>query len=143
MAYRQIQGGLFEGIYFTSWGTQQPDPFQKNHRSTVRKGHLYLSAGPELILTGHSQSGVEIMVGDKLPDEAATIQVHWSGANEGDVLRLIVDGRAYEEKSVSETSEVTWTFASNQAKWCSVELRDPQKQMRAITNPIFFAGHSA
>lgn len=108
----------------------------------IRKGHSYLSTGPELLLTGRSQSGVEVMVGDKLPDEAATIQVRWSGANEGDVLRFIVDGRAQEEKTVGASGEASWNFAPNQAKWCTVELRNPQKQMLAITNPIFFAGHS-
>jgi hypothetical protein len=108
----------------------------------IRKGHSYLSTGPELLLTGRSQSGVEVMVGDKLPDEAATIQVRWSGANEGDVLRFIVDGRAQEEKTVGASGEALWNFAPNQAKWCTVELRNPQKQMLAITNPIFFAGHS-
>jgi hypothetical protein len=107
----------------------------------IRKGHSYLSAGPELILTGRTESGIMLMAGDKFPDGKAGIHVRWADAKEGDVLRFIVDGRAHEEKTIKASGAASWTFAPGQAKWCTVELRNAQKQMRAISNPIFFAGH--
>lgn len=107
----------------------------------VRQGHSYLSAGPQLILTGRTASGVDVMVGDQLPDETATLHVRWSDARAGDILRFNVDGRPYEEQTVGASGEASWTLAPGQARWCNVELRDPHKNMRAVTNPIFFAGH--
>lgn len=103
----------------------------------VRKGHSYLSAGPELRFTGRTESGIEGINGDTLPTSAATLTLHWSGAHEGDVLRFIVDGRVHEQKPIASAGEASWTLAAGQ-KWCNVEIRDSQQGMWAVTNPIFF-----
>jgi hypothetical protein len=103
----------------------------------IRQGHSYLSAGPQLILTGHSASGVEVMTGATLPNEAATIHVRWADAHDGDLLRFNVDGRPYAERSISASGETSWIIALGQAKWCNVELRDAQNGLAAVTNPIF------
>jgi hypothetical protein len=106
----------------------------------IRQGHSYLSAGPELILSGRSESGVEVMAGDLLPKEAAAIRVMWAGADGGDTLRFNVDGRTHAEQTADAAGEASWAFAPGQARWCNAELRDSQNRLRAVTNPIFFDG---
>jgi len=105
----------------------------------IRKGHSYLSAGPDLLLTAVSESGQTAMVGDSLPAEDATLHVKWSSAREGDLLRLIVDGRVREQMSIATEGEHYWTLSAGAAKWINVELRDAKNDMWAVTNPIFFA----
>lgn len=104
----------------------------------IRKGHSYVSAGPELLVTATTESGAAGMVGDQLPAETATLTVKWSGAHEGDVLRLIVNGAVRESLAVTESGEQVWTLAAGEAKWANVELRDFKDEMWAVTNPIFF-----
>jgi hypothetical protein len=108
----------------------------------IRQGHSYISAGPELILTGHTDSRLEVMAGDHLPATVATLHAHWSGAHAGDVLRLIGDGRPLDTIEASGGDNTTWTLESGQVRWCNLELRDSNGDMWALTNPIFF-GDSA
>lgn len=101
----------------------------------VRKGHSYVSAGPELLLTAESASGAKGMAGDLLPIGTAVVQVAWDDAHEGDVLRLIVDGEVREQTSVGVSGEKSWSL---NADWCTVEMRDGNNDMWAVSNPIFF-----
>ena len=105
--------------------------------AAIRKGHSYVSAGPELILTAATESGKAAMMGDLLPAEDVTLKVTWKAAHEGDVLRLIVDGEVREELPVEQIGEQTWSFEVGQLKWANVELRDAKGNMWAVTNPIF------
>ena len=104
----------------------------------VGKGHSYVSAEPELLLTATSASGKEAMCGDKLPNEASTIKVTWNDAHIEDILRFIVDGKVHEQVDVGVSGERQWTLEANQAAWCTVELRDANNDMWAVSNPIFF-----
>ncbi len=101
----------------------------------VRKGHSYVSAGPELLLTAESTSGDKGMAGDRLPAGSATVRVAWNDAHEGDVLRLIVDGEVREQTPVGVSGEKSWSL---DADWCTVELRDGNNEMWAVSNPIYF-----
>jgi hypothetical protein len=105
--------------------------------SAVRRGHSYLTAGPELIFTGRTESGAHAINGDVLPDEPVTLAVAWSGAHPGDVLRLIVDGRVHDQRPAGETGDAAWPLARGSARWCTVELRDEGGRMWAVANPIF------
>jgi len=106
--------------------------------AAIRKGHSYISAGPELHLNAMTESGQTAMMGDKLPDEAATVTATWKDAHEGDVLRFVVDGKVQEQFPVGEAGEQAWQFEAGQAKWCNIELRDSKNDMWALTNPIFW-----
>jgi hypothetical protein len=104
----------------------------------IKAGHSYVSAGPELILTAQTAAGQEGMIGDTLLAEATTVTVRWNRGHEGDGLRLVVDGKVYREKIVAAAGETQWQLAAGQARWCNVELRDPEDGLWAVTNPIFF-----
>ena len=103
----------------------------------ISRGHLYISAGPEVLLTAETVSGHSAMVGDAIPDSAMMLKVVWQNASEDDTLRLIVDGKVKEQISVGSSGEHTWSFASGELKWINVELRDANNDMRVVTNPIF------
>ncbi len=106
--------------------------------AAIRAGHSYVSAGPQLLLSAETASGKTAMVGDQLPDEATTLRVAWNEAHDGDILRLIVDGKVTEETTVGTTGEKTWQRSAGQMAWANVELRDADGDMWAVTNPIFF-----
>jgi hypothetical protein len=105
--------------------------------SAVRKGHSYLSAGPELLLTAETTSGKSAMVGDVLPAEDVTLRVKFDKAHTGDQLRLIVDGKVHATQSVSESGEYTWDLPAGSGHWVTAELRDPANKVWAIANPIY------
>jgi hypothetical protein len=106
--------------------------------AAIRKGHSYISAGPELLLNARSESGVEGMMGDALPTGAATISARWNRVPESAALRLIVDGEVHSEQPVSGSGEAGWDLSAGERKWCSLELRDAKHVPWALTNPIFF-----
>ena len=106
--------------------------------AAVRKGHSYVSAGPELLLTAETASGQTAMSGDLLPAEAVTLKAVWKNAHPGDVLRLIVEGQVKEELPADSAGEKSWSFAAGEAKWATVELRDAKNDLWAVANPIFF-----
>ena len=103
----------------------------------IKQGHSYLSAGPELLVTARSASGIEAMVGDVLPIEDITISVKVNKADAGDVLRLIVDGSVRTIELITESGEFTWDLPTGTGHWFTVELRDAANDMWAVANPIF------
>lgn len=105
----------------------------------VKAGHSYITAGPELLLNVTTVSGISGMVGDTVPAEDAVVSIDWDGAHAGDYVRLFVNGRAYHDKLVTETGRIEWTLPAGHARWCTVELRDGDDGLWAVTNPIFFA----
>lgn len=110
---------------------------EKGILEAVRKGHSYISAGPELLLEAKTASGEIYMMGDVLPDEQVEITARWNNAHAGDTLRFNMDGKVYETREAGETGSATWTLEAGQAKWCNLELRDGENTPWAITNPIF------
>lgn len=106
--------------------------------TAVRKGHSYVSGGPELLFTAQTASGQSGMVGDLLPAEDVTVNVVWNKAHEGDILRLILDGKVYEQAIVGENGDKSWSFKAGDLNWVTLELRDAKYDLWAVANPIFF-----
>jgi len=105
--------------------------------AALRKGHSYISAGPQLLLNGVSAAGQQAMMGDTLPDEGAEITASWDGAHEGDSVRFVVNGRIHETQPAAQTGQAVWPLKAGEAAWCTVELRDHDGGLWAVTNPIF------
>lgn len=99
-------------------------------------GHLYLSAGPELLLQARDAAGATWMSGDTvtLP---ATFTASWARCPAGAQLRLIANGRLWEQRLVGEQGAYRWPMTPEQAAWVVLELRDSAGDMLAVTNPIF------
>ncbi|MCD6289614.1 MAG: PHP domain-containing protein [Anaerolineae bacterium] len=107
----------------------------------ISRGHLYVSSGPHLELTGTAESGEHAMMGDTLPGGPAHIQATWEECPRGAQARLIMDGQIAEEWRTGDHGTREWTIAPGQAHWCLMEIRDPQGRMLALTNPIFLGNH--
>lgn len=106
----------------------------------VRQGHAYISDGPALDLTARCESVAGAMMGDTLPNEAAEILLTWRNCKPDDQIRVIVNGEAISRQAAGESGEMRWQLSPEQARWCTVEVRDAAGILRAITNPIFFTG---
>lgn len=104
----------------------------------IKAGRSYISAEPELNVTARSESGVEAMLGDVLPDEPVSVKAIWKDAPEGCLIRLIIDGMPYAEAPIATNGELVWNITRIGKKWCTVELRQPREGLWAVTNPIFF-----
>jgi hypothetical protein len=87
----------------------------------VREGHLYLSAGPEVELRATAAAGQRAMMGDTLPAGDCTVSVRWKGCQEGDIVRLIVDGQLREQLPAVPDGEGLWSLSG--LRWCLVEVR--------------------
>ncbi len=103
----------------------------------IRKGHSYLSAGPELLLTAESDSGGRAMCGDQISGQTINVNVAWQQAHPGDVVRLIVDGKTQDEAPIGTSGEMQWSRAAGDIRWFTVEMRDANGEMWAVSNPIY------
>jgi hypothetical protein len=100
----------------------------------IRRGHLYISGGPALDFSATGAGGQTAMMGDRLPAGNATFTAKWSGTAEGETVRIISDGRVVHERAASTAGEYAWAA---DGKWYTVEIRDENGYLRALTNPIF------
>jgi hypothetical protein len=105
--------------------------------NAVRRGHHYMSSGPQVEFTGMAESGQTAMMGDALPGESGELAARWSACRPGDRVRLIGDGQVCEELEAGAAGEKTWPLAGN--RWYLIEVRDEAGNMRALTNPIFLS----
>ena len=104
----------------------------------VRQGRSCISAGPELLLTATTAPSQTVMMGDFLPAEAVTLKAAWYNAHEGDMLRLIVDGQVKEQFAAGVEGQTMWSLEEGQLTWATVELREVNNDLWAVTNPIYF-----
>jgi hypothetical protein len=107
----------------------------------IRRGHLYLSAGPKITFVARPEEGSRALIpmGDALPaGAAAEIVVGWEGCPSGAWLRLVANGQPLAEWEAEGDGSRTWPIALRHARWCLVEVRDAGGRMIALTNPIFW-----
>jgi hypothetical protein len=107
----------------------------------IRRGHLYLSAGPKVTFDARTAEGSRAFMGDALPaGAAAEIVAGWEGCPSGAWLCLVADGHPLAEWEAEAGGSRAWPIAPGQAHWCLVEVRDARGRMVALTNPIFWDG---
>ncbi len=108
----------------------------------VRAGHLYLSAGPTLVMEA-TAGGVRVRMGDCLKTSAhhpVKLNVRWDTCPANAQLEWIVDGEARDCFSAQPDGTHTWELKDDNAHWSLVTLRDMQGKMLALTNPIYLDG---
>jgi hypothetical protein len=104
--------------------------------SAIKQGRLYLSSGPKLELLARNQNLEHVMMGEVIPGGNMTLSFYWQDCSESDVLVLIINGGVFEERPLRKRGMLEWTLPHH-TRWCVVEVRDKQGEMRAVTNPIF------
>ena len=102
--------------------------------AAIKRGHLYLSSGPQLDVNGRSASGETAMVGDTLAVDSITVR--WSACSTDMTIRLIINGEVHEVLPTHAQGEHHWQLPDDW-QWVVIEVRDGQGYMRAVTNPIY------
>ncbi len=104
----------------------------------IRRGHLYLSSGPTINVTATNRNGATAMMGDKLRADEITLEVKYDRLQEGYRLNLIGDGTLVDTHPIPKPGDHKWTFgAGAMSRWYTVEIRDENNELHAMTNPIF------
>lgn len=108
----------------------------------VKQGHLYISAAPRLDFHAEDDGGATAMMGDLISGQSVSVKLDWDGCRLGERLRLIVDGRVFDETGIAEQGQRDWTLTANSARWCLAEIRAISGDLSAVTNPIFLGSAS-
>ncbi|MEJ5310582.1 MAG: CehA/McbA family metallohydrolase [Anaerolineae bacterium] len=108
----------------------------------VLAGRLYLSSGPQLTFQAQSDDGVTWMLGDTVT-RPATFAVHWRDCPPDAAVRVIVNGRPLHTLPAGVEGVHTWSLTPDEADWVTVEIRDRNSVMLAVTNPIFLSYRSS
>jgi len=105
--------------------------------AAIRKGHMYLSSGPQLEFTAGSAR-----MGDTLATASADLFIACDKAERSDQLRLIARGKVHAEFPVTTSGKEQHAvhIQAEQSNWFVVELRAPNGELRAVTNPIYLSG---
>lgn len=106
--------------------------------AAIRRGHLYLSSGPHLSFTATGSSGHTAMMGDVVDDVSLELSVRWDDCQADHNVRLVCNGDVLETLLADGSGEKTWPVKPDGVpSWYIVEIRTPDDQLHAITNPIF------
>lgn len=103
----------------------------------LTEGHLYLSSGPCLSVTGRNEQGDEVMMGDVLSGVQAILSIEWRDCPLDAVLRLIADGIPILEEHIQEGGHMEQSMAIDQTDWIAVEIREREGGLLALANPIY------
>ena len=106
----------------------------------IRAGHLYISAGPKLMLEAEA-GDQRAMLGDVLKvtgDTPVKVTFQCQDNPPGAQLDLIVDGVSQAHLPGLAGQTHTIELKGGQAHWCLLTLRDAGGEMLALTNPIYF-----
>jgi len=106
----------------------------------VRRGRLVLSSGPTLTLSAQA-AGQKLMPGDSCRTQAGDtihLSAEWGSCPSGSHLELVVDGEKRE--AIANGRTASWDLPGGRTGWALLALRDPDGEMLALTNPIYFDG---
>lgn len=100
-------------------------------------GHCYLSSGPEVSLTATDAGGFQWMMGD-VARRPVTVRVGWRACPGGAEVRALANGRLWHRWVADGAGEATWEMAPTDVDWVIVEIRAPDGELLALTNPLYF-----
>ena len=112
------------------------DLSEKAMLNAIKQGHLYVSSGPRLELIASNETLEQVMMGDVITGDQIRLSLSWSGCQEDNVISIISNGEVIQKQVTTESGLLEWQLPS-QTRWCSVEIRNTQGDIAAITNPIF------
>ncbi|MBN2004486.1 MAG: PHP domain-containing protein [Anaerolineae bacterium] len=102
----------------------------------LRAGHLYLSAGPQLLFQAQDARNATAIAGDTVTG-TATFSLEWADCPDGALVRILANGRLLRQWPAQGQGAMTWTLSAKQADWVLVEIRSEHGAMLALSNPIF------
>ena len=107
----------------------------------LRRGHSFVTSGPEIQFTAETEDSGACM-GDLVKPGQLTLHLGWSsGSNGVDSSELeavlIKNNKTLSRWSCGEHEDSEFTIFSEEADWFSLELRDRRGELHALSNPIF------
>jgi len=102
----------------------------------LQAGHLYLSAGPQITFDARNENGTRWFIGDMVAEPVA-FTCAWSNCPADAQMRVIANGRLFNQWMIGARGEHEWYLSPDQADWVVVEVRSAKDDLLAITNPIF------
>ena len=110
--------------------------------AAIKRGHCYVSGGPELTFTGRGGDGSNVGMGDLIAPGPMQLSCGWSsGSSENSIgdltARLICRGRVAECWPCSQLGEAMVEVKAEAGQWFLLELRDQDGELHAMTNPIY------
>jgi hypothetical protein len=103
----------------------------------VRCGHLFLSSGPHVELTASNDADAQAMMGDAIGAGATTLRIAWRDCGQDHQVRLISNGDVIAAWPADGAGSATHQLDARQGQWFTVEVRDANGHIAALTNPIF------
>ncbi|WP_420595996.1 CehA/McbA family metallohydrolase [Deinococcus sp.] len=101
--------------------------------SQLRAGNTYLARAACLDMEIQTPGGAA-MLGSVQPAGRWTVDLKWQSLPSGSELRLMVDG----ERRIEPLSEAgSQTFELDVERWFNLELRLPDGELYALTNPVW------
>ena len=122
---------------------------QREILAAIKKGRSYLSSRPELGIEAHTETGERFGMGQSVPDSITSVTIHVRHAPPGSTLRLLTaspgNGGARLAHEVGLKADAKLEFNRADFAWTNflvVEIRDSNRRLCALTNPIFLRHES-
>ena len=117
---------------------------QREILAAIQKGRSYLSSGPEVGIDAHTETGEIFGMGQSVSKPVTSVSIDISRAPPGSTLRLITaspgNGGASLAHEVGLVADTRLEFDQVDlalTTFLTVEVRDANRQLCAMTNPIF------
>ena len=121
------------------------DHTQREILTALKRGQSYLSSGPELCVVANTETGERFGMGQSVSSPVTSVSIRARHAPHGSTLRLLSasSGKAGarltheidlkgDAKLEIDQADFAWTT------FLIVEIRDADRQLCALSNPIFF-----
>ena len=107
--------------------------------AAVKRGHSYVTSGPDLSFHAMSSDGKKTAMGDIASPGSQSLWCEWNVASEDAPLhaRLISQSNVIQRWDCSAQSVATFEIAAESGQWFVLELRDLDGELYALSNPIF------
>jgi hypothetical protein len=118
------------------------DNTQAEILAAIKRGHCYVSSGPDLAISAISSDGSVCRMGDIAAPGPLRISCGWDAALiNGDAKDveacLISQGREIDRWRCSDLGEAAVTVQTKAGNWFVLELRDKKNRLHALSNPVY------
>ena len=122
---------------------------QREILAALEKGMSYLSSGPELCVKAHTENSGSFGMGQSVPSPITSVSIRVRRAPPGSTLRLVSaspgSGGASPtyEVGLKTDAELEFDHADfGWSKFLAVEIRDANRHLCAMSNPIFLVNET-
>ena len=113
--------------------------------AALRRGHSYVTSGPDLTLLAATANGGTAKMGDVVAQGPVRLTCGCQAGKAGDdltnlSLRLIRQGKEVQRWHVGQGLKTAIDTEAAPGSWFALELRDRTEGLHGVTNPVFVGG---